>query len=648
MLSRIDARVRPYYDTVIRLSVRDTGVMVAWAALMCALVWYNGHPRIAACVAVWIAATEIALRLIVTRSGPLAAINRTMVLRLTLALRALGAVLYLLPTLSLAGDPSLAMKISGLIFAMGMQVYLANAWSGVPVFIYALLVPSIIMLSLAFLRLGATPAETSSQIEWSMATAVLVLFIYAAVDTLRQHIATQQALFRAERDAARQLSLLRDTQRLDPLTGVLNRTAFDRGLKTMLDDRARDGTTIAVYLMDVDAFKPINDTYSHDAGDAVLRQIAERLEDVIGASGIVARLGGDEFICAVGNVADGADAMALGRLMQRRITKPIGWDDRDLSIRVSLGIAITGADEDAPEATVPALCSAADRAMFAAKSAPDGDPILFRARDFAPQLSAEDRRALVSGISARDIRPHYQPKVHLLSKRIIGFEALARWTHPSQTDTPQADFIAQINDFGLQGDFMLSMTRQVAEDICAMLEAGLDPGQVSLNVPEVALATRSGRDDLRGIIEDHAAAIPYLTLEITEDVFIARAATAIQTSIAEFRALGLRISLDDFGTGFASFNHLRELDFDELKIDTAFIAGLGQDATTEVLVRGFLAIATGLGVAVVAEGVETEDQRRDLINMGCLTAQGYLFSRAVPLDEAAALLRLQSCDSGPL
>jgi EAL domain-containing protein (putative c-di-GMP-specific phosphodiesterase class I) len=143
-------------------------------------------------------------------------------------------------------------------------------------------------------------------------------------------------------------------------------------------------------------------------------------------------------------------------------------------------------------------------------------------------------------------------------------------------------------------------------------------------------------------VQNNPDAARHLTFEITEDVFIARAADTIQASIASFRGLGVRISLDDFGTGFESFHHLRQLDFDELKIDTSFVAGLGHDPAAEVLVRGFLNIASGLGVSVVAEGVETDAQSRDLINMGCLTAQGFLFSHAVPAKDAYDLLKAQN------
>jgi EAL domain-containing protein (putative c-di-GMP-specific phosphodiesterase class I) len=302
---------------------------------------------------------------------------------------------------------------------------------------------------------------------------------------------------------------------------------------------------------------------------------------------------------------------------------------------------MTGNGPPAPPASVPALCSAADQAMFASKSSPSRGPVLYQEQLFAPRMTPDNKQILVDSVANETILPFYQPKIHLPTGQIIGFEALARWTHPVFGIRHPSEFLEQINELGLQGDFMTSMATQVLRDIEALLERGFDPGQVSVNVPEVALATQSGRQDLHRIIAASPTAAQHMTLEITEDVFIARAADAIQASIASFRDLGVRISLDDFGTGFASFHHLRRLDFDELKIDTSFVVGLGHDLTSEVLVRGFLNIASGLGVSVIAEGVETQAQSQELINMGCVVAQGYLFSPGVPLAQATELLTHQ-------
>ncbi len=246
------------------------------------------------------------------------------------------------------------------------------------------------------------------------------------------------------------------------------------------------------------------------------------------------------------------------------------------------------------------------------------------------------------------LRPFYQPKVDLISQRTVGFEALARWQHPTRGLVSPAEFLPMIEELGLHGDFLTHMATIVLDDVENMIAEGLDPGQVSLNVPEMALATHSGQKDLENLLAAHPSASAHLTLEITEDVFIARSAEIIRESIAHFRSNGLRISLDDFGTGFASFQHLRELEFDELKVDVSFVADLGLEPQVEVLISGFLAMAEGLGVNVIAEGVETEEQHAHQLRLGCKTAQGYLFGKAMPTSETRIRLLTEQCATQPM
>ena len=641
MFRTIVASARPQYDTILRLIGRDLVLQLASLYLICILCWWVGHPVIAVSVALIMTCSEAVLYSIATAKGPMRGLARDHQIEILLLLCSANTFLYVYPALCLAGDASLAMKIIGLLWIMGIHVYLANTWSRVPIFLGAMLIPAMVLMIGAFFMLQTTTPEPSSMTEWGVALGFLAIFLYSVIDRLRLQIAIEKELFAAKTVAASRLTQLEESHRVDALTGLLNRRAFDMALDVMLENRALEGNEIAIILCDLDSFKPINDTYSHEAGDEVLVQTAKRLQDYIGDDGIVGRLGGDEFICAVGQIDGPDDALNYAQAMSYAISGLIPWNGRNLKVETSVGVALTGASDAAPPATVSALCSAADQAMFASKSSPNGGPFLYRRNLFAPSMTAEDKQSLVDSIASGALLPFYQPKIHLPTGQIIGFEALARWNHPSKGLRPPSAFIEQINELGLQGDFMVSIVRRVIEDIQAIIARGLDPGQVSLNVPEVALATHSGRRDLEEIVLANPEVAQHLTFEITEDVFIARAADTIQSSIAAFRAQGVRISLDDFGTGFASFHHLGQLDFDELKIDTSFVAGLGTDATAEVLVRGFLNIASGLGVSVVAEGVETEDQRRDLINMGCMTAQGYLFSEAVPLAQATTLLKKQ-------
>jgi len=213
------------------------------------------------------------------------------------------------------------------------------------------------------------------------------------------------------------------------------------------------------------------------------------------------------------------------------------------------------------------------------------------------------------------------------------------WVQALAQPSESADFVVKIAELGLLSDFTYHIARQVFTDIRTLIDEGYDPGQVSLNISEVTLSTLNGLEDLQWLLAEYASVVPHITLEITEDVFIARTGVRIRDSIHELRAIGVRISLDDFGTGFASFQHLRQLEFDELKIDTQFVQGLGIDATANVIVDGFLSIAQGLGVSVVAEGVETEAQRKYLADRGCPVAQGFLHSKAQPLNDIRKYLK---------
>jgi diguanylate cyclase (GGDEF)-like protein len=416
--------------------------------------------------------------------------------------------------------------------------------------------------------------------------------------------------------------------RHDALTGLRNRHAFDEAVGNILSRRRGEGR-VAVYLLDLDGFKPINDTYSHEAGDTVLITIARRLERLVGENGIAARFGGDEFGIAMPGLASPEAAHRFAAQVIAAVAEPIPWGEKLLRTATSVGFCLSGPTQE----TVGGLCAAADQAMYRAKSEGVGRAVLYDPAAFPPRLTLRDRQTLAEAVASGQIRPHYQPKVDLATGRLFGFEALARWHHPDRGLLTPAQFLPQINELGLQGDFLTAMARHVFSDIESLIADGLDPGQVSLNLPEIALATHSGRQDLDRLLSAHRAILHHVIFEITEDVFIARSADMIQDSIARFRLAGLRVSLDDFGTGFASFQHLRQLEFDELKIDPSFVRDLGTDPAAAVLVDGFLAIARGLGVTVIAEGVETEAQRQRLLAAGCRHAQGYLFGKAMPLDE---------------
>lgn len=617
---------------VLHVTRRDTAKRLAAFALILLICWHGGATAVLWLLGGLVLAVEGAA-LAITRAARRT--GRQIPRHLALAMWATNVsstMFYVLPAVVLAGQGSAALLLAGFLWLFGVMVHLSNTFIALPLYNLSQMIAATLVALAVVWRAAGTTITAGTRVDWGIVAALMVVYVANTLETLARQKDTQAALDAARAEATARLAALERISRHDPLTGLINRRAFDEELAGWLAE-GRSG--IAVFVIDLDDFKPINDTYSHAAGDAVLVDLARRLLRFSDESGIVARLGGDEFIIALPAPDTAEGVMALAGRMLEAIETPVCWNGKTLRIGASIGIALT----DTVTREVQPLCAAADHAMFRAKSDGGTKAMVFDPAQFPPRPSLEDRRILAAALRSGAIRPHYQPKVRLATGTPIGFEALARWHHPERGLLLPADFLPQIDDLGLQGEFLMAMTEAVLVDIAALLAAGCDPGQVSVNIPEVALATRSGRADLERLLSQAPAAARHLTFEITEDVFIARAGGPIQEGIAAFRRAGLRISLDDFGTGFASFQHLRQLEFDELKIDRSFVADLDSDATAQLLVGAFLDIGRGFGVDVIAEGVETEAQRLLLVAMGCRFGQGYRFGAAMPFGALCDLLR---------
>ena len=615
------------------VSTRDTAKRLASAAMILGICWYAGLGQAVLIMAALILFFEICGKVIAFQmpardedigKGLMAAMWVTNIP---------STIAYLLPALMLATQQSIALLLGGMLWVFGVYVHISNTFVSLPIYNWSQMIPAFLTSFAMFWLASGTDFNNSGLSDWAITSALALVYGVNTIETLTQQKDTQIALDAARSEANARLRRLEHLNQHDSLTGLLNRKAFDAALELLL---AKRPTTqpLAVFLLDLDGFKPINDTYSHKAGDTVLIEVGQRLKMSAGEAGIVARFGGDEFAMAIGSIDSAAAAQDLADYIADLVQQPIHYGERPLKVGVSIGINLTGQGDE----TVGGLCIGADQAMYQAKADIGKTWVLYDAAAIPKRLSLTDRHLLLQAMTLGQIRPYYQPKIDLTNGAVCGFEALARWQHPELGLRPPSTFLPQINDLGLQGDFLMHMTRQILSDISMMVDDGLDPGQVSINIPEVALATYSGTRDLDGILAAYPLTAGHITFEITEDVFIARSGEMIKNSIKHFRRAGVRISLDDFGTGFASFQHLRQLEFDELKIDTSFVQGLGVDPAAAVLVGGFLSIAAGLGVQVIAEGVETPEQLGHLRRLGGKFAQGYLFGRAMPLDEARILL----------
>ena len=615
------------------VSTRDTAKRLASAAMILGICRYAGMVQVVLVMAALILLFEVFGKVIaVLMPDRDQDIGPGLMLAMWLT-NIPSTITYLLPALMLATQPSVALLLGGMLWVFGVYVHISNTFVSLPFYNWSQMIPAFLSAFAMFWLASGTEFLPSTMIDWGITSVLALVYGINTVETLTRQKDTQTALDAARTEANARLRTLEHLNQHDALTGLLNRSAFDQGLELLLAKRTPT-QRLAVLLMDLDGFKPINDTYSHKAGDTVLIEVGERLRIAAGDAGIVARFGGDEFAMAVSLTDIESSAQKLADHVAEVVQQPIRYGERILEVGVSIGINMTGIGDD----SVGGLCTGADLAMYQAKVEMGKNWVIYDPAALPQRLSLTDRHVLLRAMATGEIRPYYQPKIDLLRGAVCGFEALARWQHPELGLRPPVAFLRQINELGLQGDFLLHMAHQILTDISALVDDGLDPGQVSINIPEVALATHSGTRDLDAILAAFPLSAGHITFEITEDVFIARSGEMIKNSIKHFRQAGVRISLDDFGTGFASFQHLRQLEFDELKIDTSFVQGLGVDPAAEVLVGGFLTIASGLGVQVIAEGVETPEQLYRLRQLGGKFAQGYLFGRAMPLDEARVLL----------
>ena len=644
MLQKLLTKLKHETRFVLRISIRDMSKRLAMSSLLLGVCFYGGTRVGLVVIAALLILSEVWAWAIARHVGydtrqSAASVASVSAISARTAfwvwfINVGSTAVYLWPAVFLAQMNSIPMLLAGFLWIFGSLVHVSNTFIALPIYNRSQMVPATAVALGIFWLASKHSYENGTGMEWLIASGLMLIYIAHTFETFLNQNDTQVALDNARAEASARLIALERMTRQDPLTGLLNRRAFDEHLDQWLSEPSDQGN-VAVIVIDLNGFKPVNDTYSHAAGDAVLLALAQRLTNRAGKAGVVGRLGGDEFVLALRAASSPAAAVAFAEVLLRDIHQPISYGDRKLSITASIGVAMATAQDSAAT-----LLSGADKAMYRGKLDEVSRVVLFDPAVHLPRASLEDRRVLLAAMLNNEIRPYYQPKVDIRSGRIIGFEALARWEHPVLGLLSPGEFIPQINELGLQGDFQIHMANSVIGDVAKLVEESLDPGQVSLNISEAALATLSGRQELTEVIVNHPHALPHLTLEITEDVFIARAGSIMQASISHFRGLGLRMSLDDFGTGFASFQHLRQFEFDEMKIDRSFVADLLEDnGTSEVLITGFMAIAQGLNITVVAEGIETDAQARKLVAMGCTCGQGFFYGQSVPYAEVHRNLR---------
>jgi diguanylate cyclase (GGDEF)-like protein len=420
----------------------------------------------------------------------------------------------------------------------------------------------------------------------------------------------------------------------DPLTGLPNRTlALDR-LDLALARRRRDGIGVAMLMLDVDRFKIINDSLGHVTGDQVLVALAARLRSTLRPSDTVARLGGDEFVVVCELPTGPRQVVELAERIGAAVSRPLKLDSGEHFLTASIGIAIAESASD----TSASLLRDADAAMYRAKKVGPGRYELFdsslRAQVLA-RLSTETE--LRHALERDELCVHYQPIIELASGRPAATEALVRWQHPRHGLVQPLDFIPIAEETGL----IITLGREVLRRACeqgAEWQRRFDfPLQTFVNVSGCQIANSCFPEEVAEITDASGLLAGTLGLEVTESVLIENAGESTAV-LGRLHAHGVRLVLDDFGTGYSSLSYLRDFPLDGVKVDRAFVDGLGRSRRDAAIMKAIVEMCAALGLAVVAEGVESHAQLGQLRRFGCRNVQGYLLCRPMPADEVGEFL----------
>lgn len=421
----------------------------------------------------------------------------------------------------------------------------------------------------------------------------------------------------------------------DPLSGLPNRLLFGQTLDLALkrlDDRIRageQGQGFALMFLDLDRFKEVNDAHGHQAGDALILQVAQRLQGILARGDTLARFGGDEFAVLQNGVGCDEDARALAARILHALSEAFTIAGNRVNVGVSIGIALAPRDSCDRET----LMRMADTALYEAKSEGRNRSAFFhREMDDALQmrkLVAEDLRR---AIAENELTIHYQPIFSADGRNVVSLEALVRWPHPTKGMISPAKFVPLAEQSGLVIPLGEWVVRRVCED------GKRWPGvRIAVNVSPIQFRQRNFVDGVISVVEEAGFDPARLELELTEGVVV-EDADAAEKVMARLRDYGFPLALDDFGTGYSSLIYLRRFAFDKIKIDQSFLESLDEMGESAILVHSIVHLGRALGLKVTAEGVETPEQHRFLMALGCHEMQGFLFSRPICADEVDQLL----------
>ena len=415
----------------------------------------------------------------------------------------------------------------------------------------------------------------------------------------------------------------------DPLTGLPNRLLFSQLLHHAVQRGRRSHKKLAVLFADLDRFKQVNDDHGHQVGDDLLVALAERLTHLLRPGDTLARLSGDEFVILCEDLDHEFQAESLATRIGTGLAAPFVLGTTELKMTASVGIAFAGLGEDVPEL----LIRQADAAMYQAKRRGGGHHAVLDLREQElADIRAELQRDLQGAAGRGELRADYQPIVSTDDGRIVGVEALLRWAHPSRGLVPPMTVVPMAEQHGLIGEIGRWMLQQACQDRNRWQQDLQHKDlQVAVNVSSHQLMSPTFCDTVESVLSGTHTAPALLTLEVTENLFVEDIDRAISV-LHDLKELGVTFALDNFGTGFLSLSQLRRFPVDFLKIDHAFIGGLGRGRRNSGIVSALIDLGHALDMTVVAEGVETLKQKEEVAALGCEFSQGYFFARPMTAD----------------
>ncbi|MGC0224266.1 putative bifunctional diguanylate cyclase/phosphodiesterase [Pseudooceanicola nitratireducens] len=420
------------------------------------------------------------------------------------------------------------------------------------------------------------------------------------------------------------MARLRKLSETDPLTNLNNRVSFENKVRERIED---GGQHFAFVIIDVDHFKMINDIYGHQFGDTYLKAIAKTLKHTAPEGAVTGRLGGDEFGLSV-PLPRGGRAYLDGLLsrMKNNIQRAIAVLNKPDLGHVSIGASQFPLDASG----YTKLYELADCALYAAKNAGRGKSAIFHPRHHVRYNTSELGNLFHQAVRRNQIHPNFQPIVDLESRRCIGFEVLARWRDDTGKNMIPAQFSTVFRDHSLAEKMTRTIMRRAFQDYGSSVSQTFPHRSLSINVTYFDLMNPEFVFDVQNVISETSFGWENLTIEVTEQIMLDDTNGQIRRTVKELRTRGARIALDDFGTGYGGLRHLSDWPIDFLKIDKAFVDKIGSDDKSVAILRALLAMANGLGVSVIAEGIETAQQAALLRDWGCRLGQGFLFDAPLP------------------